>query len=348
MDLIHPHTPGDVQDALREANAEGSTVLVVGGRTHMDLGNPTEVDAELWTTQLDELIDHQPAEMIAVVEAGMRVGDLEAMLSETGQEWPVDAPAEATVGGVIAAGASSPRRLKVGAVRDTVLQAEVVTGDGRVVRSGARTVKNVTGYDVHKLLAGSLGTLGVIIQAALKLRPRPGAATTFRCPGDLELAAAVLDAVPGAAAVLVTSAGLEVRLEGWPEEVQEQARAVRSVAGAVDEGDGPFPADRPWEDRPTVVQVAVPPSRLGRLVGPPLERWGALVGVGTAWIGARDAAELGEVRRRAAELGGIAPAIKGPGGLGESAPPAAELQRRIKAALDPGRVLAPGRFWGGI
>ena len=89
---------------------------------------------------------------------------------------------------MIASGASSPRRLKVGALRDTVLEAEVVTGDGRLVRSGARTVKNVTGYDLHKLVAGSLGTLAVIVQVALKLRPLPRARRTLRFDGDLALA----------------------------------------------------------------------------------------------------------------------------------------------------------------
>ncbi|MFB3739709.1 MAG: FAD-binding oxidoreductase, partial [Candidatus Velamenicoccus archaeovorus] len=159
MDLIHPHTAVDVLEAVREANAHHRRLLVVGGRTHIDKGNPCEVDAELWTTQLDDLVAYEPAEMIAVVGAGMRVGELDRILTEGGQEWPVDAHPEATVGGVIAAAASSPRRLKVGAVRDTLLEAEIVTGEGRLIRSGARTVKNVTGYDLHKLIAGSLGTL---------------------------------------------------------------------------------------------------------------------------------------------------------------------------------------------
>ena len=168
---IHPHTKADVAEALREASAAGVRVLPVGGRRHMDRGNPTEVDAELWTTQLDQVVAYDPAEMLAVVEAGMRIGDLAAMLAAHGQEWPIDAPPDATVGGVIAAGVSSPRRLKVGLMRDTVAEMELVTGDGRLVRCGARTVKNVTGYDVHRLATGSLGTLGVIVQVALKVRP---------------------------------------------------------------------------------------------------------------------------------------------------------------------------------
>ena len=164
MDLIHPMEKLEVVEALRDATAGRRRVLVVGGRTHIDKGQSCEVDAEMWTTQLDALVAYEPAEMIAVVEAGMRVGELDRILSDAGQEWPCDTPATATVGGVIAAAATSPRRLRVGPIRDSVIEMEMVTGDGRLVRSGARTVKSVTGYDLHKLMTGSLGTLGVIVQ----------------------------------------------------------------------------------------------------------------------------------------------------------------------------------------
>ncbi|HEX9121753.1 MAG TPA: FAD-binding protein, partial [Actinomycetota bacterium] len=319
-------------------------------RTHIDKGNPCDVDAELWTTQLDELISYEPAEMIAVVEAGMRVGELDRLLGEGGQEWSVDAHPDATVGGVIAAAAVSPRRLKVGAVRDTLLEAEVVTGDGRLVRSGARTVKNVTGYDLHKLVAGSLGTLGVIVQAALKLRPRPAARRTIRMAGGPDLGREVLAAVPGAASVLITPGRVELRLEGWPEEVDQQTHAAEKIAEvseAVDED--PFPSARPWEDRPVVAEAAVPPSRLPELLAPPFDVWGALMGVGIAWVGLPDAdGSLDELRERASALGGIAPVVKGPGGLGDGGVPAPDIQRGIKATFDPAGVLAPGRSWGGI
>ena len=197
MDLIHPHSKHDVADAVREAAAQGTRLLVVGGRTHMDRGNRVEVDAELWTTMMDEVVAYEPAEMLAVVEAGMRVGELQAVLAEGGQEWPVDAPHDATVGGVIAAGVSSFRRLRLGHVRDTVVELELVRGDGLLVKSGARTVKNVTGYDVHRLATGSLGTLGVIVQVALKLRPLPQVRRMLTIEGDgLALGRRLLETVP--------------------------------------------------------------------------------------------------------------------------------------------------------
>ena len=347
MDLIHPDTKDDVVTALARASSDGVRVLVVGGRTHIDKGNPSEVDAELWTTQLDRVVAYEPAEMIAVVEAGIRVGALSELLAEGGQEWPVDAPAEATVGGVIAAGMSSPRRLRVGHVRDTVLQMEVVTGDGRVVRSGARTVKNVTGYDVHKLFVGSLGTLGVIVRVALKLRPLPAARRRVVLPGGIETGDAALDAVPSAAAVVSTPSWTEVLLEGWAEEVADAGARLTGAGDLAEAHDtGAFPAERTWETMPVVAEVAVPPSRLAEVVAPFDDGWGALVGAGIAWVGLPSAdGPLSGLRTRVASLGGIAPVIRGRGGLGRAGVAAGEVQRRIRSAFDPAGVLAPGRGW---
>ena len=347
MDLIHPASRADVLDAVRDANASHRRLLAAGGRRHLDKGNPSEIDAELWTTQLDRVVSYEPAEMIAVVEAGMRVGELNRILAEGGQEWPSDAPADATVGGVIASGASSVRRLKVGALRDTVLQVEAVTGDGRLVRSGARTVKNVTGYDLHKAVAGSLGTLTVVVQLALKVRPLPRARRTLAFDGDLSLAARLAASVPGAASVLARPNTVELHLEGWPEEVAEQGKIAGEIAHPAAEDEGGFPLERPWDKSPVVAEVAVPPSQLDALISG--ERWGALAGVGLAWVGLESAnGDLDALRERVRALGGIAPAIKGPGGLGTPPTPAPDVQRRLKGALDPNGVLAPGRGWDGL
>jgi glycolate oxidase FAD binding subunit len=365
VDLIHPHTKADVAEALRGANVDGTRLLVVGGRRHIDKGNPTEVEAELWTTQLDRLVAYEPAEMIAVVEAGMRVGDLARTFREANQEWPVDAPAEATVGGVIAAAVSSSRRLRVGAVRDTVIEAEIVTGEGRAVRSGARTVKNVAGYDLHKLVVGSLGTLAVLVQVGLKLRPLPEAAvsTSFSPDGDgLELGTAMLRAVPNAAGVIAAPNRVEIRCEGWADEVRDMTDAVTAMApGSTDISDGQATVQfgPSWSgERGIIVEAVVPPSRMSELVEG-IDYWQALIGVGVVWfrLGAipeRSAGEdavverLSEIRARARRLGGVAPVIHGTGGLGDDDVPALEVHRRLKASFDPNGVLAPGRFWGGI
>jgi glycolate oxidase FAD binding subunit len=344
VDLIHPSSTAELVDAVRDANERLIRLLVVGGRRHVDKGNPSDVDTELWTTQLDRLVAYHPSEMIAVVEAGMRIGELNRLLREGGQEWPSDAPEDATVGGVIASGASSVRRLRMGSLRDTVLEAELVTGDGRLVRSGARTVKNVTGYDLHKLVAGSLGTLGVIVQVALKVRPLPRARRTLLFDGDLELGRRLLDAVPSAAAVLATPGEVAVRLEGWPEEAEEETAQASSVSAPIEVvDDEPFPTWAPWDAEPVVVEVAVPPSRLDDAVTG--HAWGALVGVGIAWVGLDDGDGLDALRERVRAAGGIAPVIRGAGGLGEDAVAAAAVQRGLKVAFDPNEILAPGRGW---
>jgi glycolate oxidase FAD binding subunit len=351
VDLIHPRSVTDVAEALGQASRHGRRVLVVGGRTHVDKGNPSEVDAELWTTQLDQVVAYDPAEMLVVVQAGMRCTALAELLAEHGQEWPADSPPDSTVGGVIASGSSCARRLRVGPIRDTVVEMELVTGDGRTVHSGARTVKNVTGYDLHRLATGSLGTLGVITQLALKVRPLPQRSLTLTTPGDLALATAIVAEAPLVTGALATPDRVEVRLEGWADEVDELAAMVRRLAPdtetASDDG-GPFPfPSAPWWTWPvngTIVEAALVPSKLGpALAG--LEEYSALATVGLAWIAASTDEVLAEIRAKIERAGGIAPAIRGPGGLGAAAIAAPDVHRRLRASFDPADILAPGRSW---
>ena len=313
MDLIRPVDKVQVADELRRASAGHLSVMPVGGRQHLGRQPSHVADLEFSTTAMDQVIEYEPAEMIAVVQAGMRVGDLSALLADNGQEWAVDAPGDATVGGVIASGVSSPRRIRVGLLRDTVVEIELVTGDGRLIRSGARTVKNVTGYDIHKLAAGSMGSLGVIVQAALKVRPLPRAARTLRAAGDgLQLGTALLEAVPMAAGVAATTGAVEIRLEGWPEEVDElEADALKAV---------PTLERIEAEHFPSSVQgsasgVCVAPSQIGELVKD-AEGWTALIGVGLVWF-----------------RGDIV------GGKSQHGVPAAEIHARLKRSFDPAGIL---------
>jgi glycolate oxidase FAD binding subunit len=350
VDLIHPHSKHDVADAVREAASKGTRLLVVGGRTHMDRGNRVEVDAELWTTMMDEVVAYEPAEMLAVVEAGMRVGEFQAVLAQGGQEWPVDAPHEATVGGVIATGVSSFRRLRLGHVRDTVVELGLVRGDGLLVKSGARTVKNVTGYDVHRLATGSLGTLGVIVQVALKVRPLPQVRRVLTVEGDgLALGRRLLESVPLPSAVIAEPARVRVWLEGWADEVEEQTAAAKTVVSDVAMDHQPGPFDPLGIDAPTIVEAAVTPSRIADIVAS-RDDWTALLGVGLVWFGldGSDPDALDTVRSTVADVGGIAPVIKGRGGLGSGVIPAADVHRRLKASFDPAGIMAPGRSWDGI
>jgi glycolate oxidase FAD binding subunit len=352
VELLTPGSREQLIEILRAATADGRRLLPVGGRTHLDRGNPTRIDAEVSVRRLARLLSYDPAELVATVEAGMTCGELDAILAGYNQEWPVDAEAAATIGGVVAAGASSPRRLRIGPVRDWILGIEFVTGDGRLIRGGGRTIKNVSGYDLPRLLTGSLGTLGVIASLDLRLRPLPLARRTVRARGSVEQAATICAALPFASSVLATPGSIEVRLEGWPEDVEAQSRLVGTLLeDAHPEDDVPFPSQRPWLDQAVTVEAAVAPSSLIELTHAVLAPWGALAGVGLVWAGLPSAGEpLDELRALVAALGGIAPVTKGSGGLGPGGPkPGSEawaIQRRIKVAFDPRGVLAPGRFWG--
>jgi glycolate oxidase FAD binding subunit len=328
VDLIEPDSREEVREALHDASERGTQVSIVGGRTHADKGDPCEVDSELATTGLDRVIAYDPAEMLAVVEAGMRVGELRRLLGERDQEWPSGASDGATVGGTIATAPSSPRRLRMGPLRDTVVEMELVTGDGRLVRSGARTVKSVAGFDVHRLATGSLGTLGAIVQVALKVRPLPKARRlVMTTEGGLRVGRTLLDAVPLPSSVVATPDRVEITLEGWPEELDEQTEAVRRAAGDVKVIEGEGVEGSEAVEAPTVVEVAVLPSRLEAVLDGET-MWRALMGVGIAWVGLPDdGAHLVSLRRRVAAL---------------------EVHRRLKAAFDPAGILAPGRFWGNL
>src|SRR4051812_31606949 len=326
---------------MRVASAAETGVLVVGGRQHMHAADPSEADAELWTTGLDRVVAYDPAEMLCVVEAGMRLATLRRLLADGDQEWPVDEPDDATVGGAIAADVTLPRQLRVGCLRDTVVEMAFVTGDGRRIRSGARTVKNVTGYDLHRLLTGSHGTLGVITQVALKVRPLPKVARTLVTrEGGIELATRILDAVPSPAAVVAEHDRVRLRLEGWPEEVAEQARRANEVAVLADADPSTW-LEPPVPDAPVLAQVAVAPSRLADCIDGG-DRYRAVLGVGYAWIACDDAGGFASVCERTIARGGIARAPRGGGAPPPVDVPFPELQSRIKAAFDPAGILVRG------
>jgi len=331
VDLIHPAEAGEVVDAVRS----GRRLLPVGGRRHMARRGAVEVDAELWTSALDRLVAYDPAEMLCVVQAGMRLGELRAALADGGQEWPTDEPDDATVGGVIAAGVDPVRRLRVGTLRDSVVEMEVVLGDGRLVTSGARVVKNVSGFDVHRLLTGSLGTLGVITQVALKVRPLPAARRTLVTrEGGLALGRRLLDAVRQPAAVLAEPDRIVVHLEGWPAEVAEQEASVRALAACEATEEPPVPGVDTFPGSPIVVEAGIVPSRLeGTLAG--LDAYRALSGVGLTWIPCRDAASAAEIAARGEAAVTCRAETPEPSHRERTA-----LEERIRVTCDPGDTFA--------
>jgi glycolate oxidase FAD binding subunit len=175
-EVATPASAEELAELLGAASAAGRAVVPWGSCTRQHIGRPPQrYDIALSTAGLQRIIEHSPPDLVVTVEGGARLGDVQAELARHGQWLPWDPPCaeEATIGGLLASGASGPLRLGYGAPRDWTLGMRVAHGDGRLVKSGAKVVKNVAGYDAHKLHLGALGTLGVIVEATFKLAPLP-------------------------------------------------------------------------------------------------------------------------------------------------------------------------------
>ncbi|GAC1503624.1 MAG: FAD-binding oxidoreductase [Vulcanimicrobiaceae bacterium] len=181
-ELITPKSPGELSDAVREANDRNQALLIQGGNTLHGMGRPAErCDRTVRMNGLRAVKAYAFADLTVSVEAGMTVRALRALLAERGQFVPIDVPRahEATIGGALASGWLGPRRHMFGRPRDYVIGSHVVLADGTAVAAGGMVVKNVTGYDMSKLYVGSFGTLGVIASANFKTLPLPQQARAF-------------------------------------------------------------------------------------------------------------------------------------------------------------------------
>jgi glycolate oxidase FAD binding subunit len=177
-----PGTVGEVAEVMRLAHRERAAVIPWGGGTGMSLGNlPQRYDIALSLTRLNAVVEHEPADLTTTVMAGKTLADFQGHLSSAGQFLPLDppSPAEATIGGIVATNAAGPSRHAHGTARDLVLGLRFVQADGRVIKAGGKVVKNVAGYDMCRLLIGSMGTLGIIVEACFRLTPLPKAQITL-------------------------------------------------------------------------------------------------------------------------------------------------------------------------
>lgn len=340
---LSPSTPGELAAALAQASRERAGVTVVGGGTRSRRGRPhPAAGREVSTAGLRSVVAHEPADLTVTVEGGLPVVELADLAASAGQCWPqAEVRPGSTVGGVLAAAASGRRRLRSGAVRDSLLQVVIATGDGRLVTAGGRTVKGVSGFDLCRLSVGALGTLGVIVQATLKLWPLPEEQGWFGMEGllDARLAAAerVLTGPARPASVLLAPGRVAVELAGPPADVRPPDGMTRlSEAPGAPGGRG-------------IVEAGVPPPRLGelakRLEGARLA-YEARIGVGTCLVAVERPGDVEQVRAWALELGGHAVVIDGPEDLRADPwgpePPGVHLMRRLRDAFDPAGILNPG------
>jgi glycolate oxidase FAD binding subunit len=210
VDHLKLRDGADVEQAVRAAVAAGQTLEIVGHGSKRAIGQPVTAAAVLDMSQLNAVKDYEPSELILTVEAGAPLADVAAMIDAKGQEFafePMDTaallgtrPGAGTVGGMIAAGLAGPRRIRSGGVRDHLLGATAVSGFGETFVAGGKVVKNVTGYDLCKLLAGSWGTLAVMTEATLKVMPKAESEATVLLRGlDAATANAAMTAALGSA-----------------------------------------------------------------------------------------------------------------------------------------------------
>jgi len=235
-----PSSVGEAAQVLRDTTG---TVLFRGGGTKMAWGGTPAVGGlVLETGALCRLLSHNPADMTVRVEAGMPLHALQEQLSSDGQWLALDPPTEgggATVGGLLATGDFGPRRLRYGAVRDLVIGVTLVLADGTVARAGGQVIKNVAGYDLSKLAYGSLGTLALVAEVALRVHPRPQASATVvvetslqdAAGGSLRLLGSPLEpsAVDWAGDPRAATGRLAVRFEGSDAGVAAQVAACREL-----------------------------------------------------------------------------------------------------------------------
>ncbi len=186
LPIVRPQSVAEIGDIVRRAAAEGQAIYPLGGRTLMNIGlPPTRPGVAVDLRSLSQILDYPARDMTVTVQAGITLAQLQALLATENQRLPIDVPnaEQATLGGVLAANVSGPRRLGFGTLRDYVIGISTVNDQGQEVKAGGRVVKNVAGYDLCKLHIGALGTLGIISQVTLKLRPLPECASliTFGC-----------------------------------------------------------------------------------------------------------------------------------------------------------------------
>jgi glycolate oxidase FAD binding subunit len=363
---------------LRRCSDEGLRVCPVGGGTKVDWGGLGEpVDVELSSGGMRELVEHNEGDLTAVLDAGAPLGAAQARFAEAGQMLALDpslgAGDAATIGGVVASGDSGPLRHRYGAARDLVVGMTMALADGTIARAGGKVIKNVAGYDLAKLLAGSFGTLGLILQVAVRLHPLASTRVTLRVEAasaaelaavasslshaHLEMESLDVNWSDGAGAVLARFGGAAAH---------QQATAAAEVAGGgeVVEDDATL-----WERQRglqrsrtgVVVRVSGLQAEHARVVEE-AERAGAtLVGraaLGISWLALeqRDddaaATAVGDLRSRLAPRPCVV--LDAPAAVREALDVWDErdegrlaLTRRVKERFDPGRTLRPGVFVGG-
>jgi len=384
--------PGSIEECsaqMAKATRDRQRVAFVGGGTALGLGNlGPEPDVQLGTRRLDRVVDYAPEDQVIVAEAGLTLARLAELAAPNAQWFGVDAPQpeRATLGGLVAVGAFGPRRTRYGGMRELLLGLTLVRADGAIAHSGSKVVKNVAGFDLPKVVCGSLGSLGLVARVTLRLHPAPEASQT--CIVLDASSADVVDAVralrraqlePSSLVALRRGAGrfdVGARFEGFERGVRRDAeRFVEILPSARHAGTDPSLGDGFWRDHATTrtegelrIRVAALPTDFGHVEGllepllgsleRPRQAWYAGLGLGFASgqltsdaraLEALSLARAGLMRRGGSLVVEAAPkAVRAAFDAFGAAPGAFALMRELKRRFDPDARLNSGRFIGGL
>jgi glycolate oxidase FAD binding subunit len=374
---LTPDTFEAAAASLAGATEDGHSVRIRGAGTKSEWGGATAADLELHTGKLNRIVEHNAGDLTAVLEAGVPLAEAQRIFATAGQMLALDPPLGpdqgATIGGVLATGDCGPLRHRYGAPRDLVVGMTVALSDGTIARSGGKVIKNVAGYDVAKLFAGSFGTLGLILSVNVRLHPLPVATATA-------LGASTNADTLGAAARTLAAAPLEFETldvawragrggilarSGGAEAVRRAERTARLMREAgLDRVDVALDDERLWERqrggqrsrRRALVRLAARPSALPAVLKAVDACAGTLVGrvaLGSSFV-ELDPEAVGRLRQELPP-GTAAVVLDIPRELREQSDPwgvpdraALDLMRRVKARFDPAGACNPGVFVGGI
>jgi glycolate oxidase FAD binding subunit len=385
---IAPADIAQLAAIARYADAHGLPLLPQGGGTKMDWGNPMPLGPVLSMQRMNQVKEHAWQDMTCTVQAGCTWAAMQGALAQHGQHVALDPlwSAKATVGGVIATNDSGALRLKYGGLRDLIIGMTIVLADGTIAKTGGKVVKNVAGYDLHKLMTGAFGTLGVIAEVNFRLHPMERALQTWSITTsdafDLDKPLrALLDSqlAPVSAQVRCgpKSASLDVRLASSEKQKDGQQFELETIAGGLPLT---FAKDFVWDERErlaaafehsdgsierAILKISLPHDEICNFLArvqhiPPDVSAHAVAQANGLLLLALEGAPIAlarmirTVRVEIAELGGITFVQTMPDALRESIDawdePTASiaLMRKIKKQFDPNRTLNPGRFVGGI
>jgi glycolate oxidase FAD binding subunit len=366
--LIRPDSTEQLERIIAEAAASGAKLELRGGGSKAEVGAPREAEV-VDMTGFAGILDYDPAELVLTARAGTPLAEVEAAVAEKGQMLafePFDhgplfrrPTGAATIGGVIAAGVSGSRRLSRGAARDHLLGFKAVSGRGEAFVGGGKVVKNVTGYDLCKVMAGSWGRLAALTEVTLKVLPRPQVIRSLMIPGldprgAVELMSLAMGSQADVAAAAHAGERTVLRLEGVGPSVEARARLLQSMAPDAEViSDGAaqgFWAQmrEPLLNEPVLWRISVRASRASTVIklldGDWMMDWAG----GLIWSASRNAAA---VRSAAEAAGGHATLIRAPEALRREvpalhppAPGVAALEVRVRRAFDPMGVFETGRF----